>query len=215
LVRHLVREQPKRGAQRLDTALARVPLRTLPAFERPYLPAASLYALAGRPDRARALLAQYAADVRDSALLRQNEPERHNALAAIALAERRPLDAVAELRLGDQRPDGPANECTPCLPAWLGRAYDVANMPDSTIAMYERYIATPRVMGYWPLLDALLLAGMHKRLGELYDAKGDRQRAISHYLEFVELWKNADPELQPKVAAVRQRLARLRSTERS
>ncbi len=38
--------------------------------------------------------------------------------------------------------------------------------------------------------------------------------ALSHYVQFVELWKDADPELQPKVAQVRQRIAHLRDTER-
>jgi tetratricopeptide (TPR) repeat protein len=62
--------------------------------------------------------------------------------------------------------------------------------------------------------DALYLAGVQKRLGELYDAKGDRQRAIEHYAKFVELWKNADPELQPKVAQAQARLAQLGAAER-
>ncbi|MEO6208835.1 MAG: tetratricopeptide repeat protein [Gemmatimonadaceae bacterium] len=91
---------------------------------------------------------------------------------------------------------------------------DQANMPDSAIAMYERYLATPAVLSYYPLLDAQMLAGIHKRLGEMYEAKGDRDRAISHYLQFVNLWKDADPELQPKVIQVKQRLAHLRDVER-
>jgi hypothetical protein len=56
-------------------------------------------------------------------------------------------------------------------------------------------------------------AGVEKRLGELYEAKGDAQNAIPHYLKFVDLWKGADPELQPKVAEVRRKLARLRDLE--
>ncbi len=70
------RERRARGVQRLDTALARVPLRSLDVTDRPlqYLRAVSVYALAGRPDRARTLLAQYATDVRDSALRRDLEP---------------------------------------------------------------------------------------------------------------------------------------------
>jgi tetratricopeptide (TPR) repeat protein len=86
-------------------------------------------------------------------------------------------------------------------------------MPDSAIATYERYLATP----YWAKLmdlDDLALAGTHKRLGELYEARNDRQKAISHYTEFVVLWKNADPEFQPKVAEVKQRIARLTDSER-
>ena len=55
-----------------------------------------------------------------------------------------------------------------------------------------------------------MMAPAHKRLGELYEAKGDARRAAEHYSAFVELWKRADPDLQPKVAQVRTRLAALR-----
>jgi len=160
------------------------------------------------------VLGQYASEVKDSALKREQEPQRHNALAEIALAERRPIDGVDEFRQGDRLPDGPADADESSLPARLGRAYDQANMPDSTIAMYERYIALPHLLGPWPLLDASLLAGIEKRLGELYEAKGEREKALSHYLQFVALWKDADPELQPKVAEVRQRIAHLKDVER-
>jgi tetratricopeptide (TPR) repeat protein len=208
------RERPARSVQTLDAALTHTSLRSLKAYERPYLRAAQLYALAGRPDRARALLTQYSADIKDSALIREQGPERHNALAEIALAERRPLDAVTEFREGDKLPDGPADACSPCLPARLGRAFDQANMPDSTLALYERYLSFPRFMGPFQLLDAAVLAGIHKRLGELYEAKGDRNKALGHYLAFVALWKDADPELQPKVAEVKQRIAHLHDVER-
>jgi hypothetical protein len=59
----------------------------------------------------------------------------------------------------------------------------------------------------------IYLAGAHKRVGELYEAKGNRQKAAAHYLAFVGLWKNADPELQPAVTAVKQRLAHLQDAE--
>jgi hypothetical protein len=47
----------------------------------------------------------------------------------------------------------------------------------------------------------------------LYEAKGDRQQALTHYMKFADLWKNADPELQPKVAEVRAKIARLSKVE--
>jgi DNA-binding SARP family transcriptional activator len=56
---------------------------------------------------------------------------------------------------------------------------------------------------------ALTLAPALKRLGELYEAKGDRKRAREYYEKFVTLWKDADPELQPGVKEVRGRLAKL------
>ena len=61
-------------------------------------------------------------------------------------------------------------------------------------------------------LDRWLLAPTFKRLGELYEAKGDNARAVSHYSAFVRLWEHADPDMQPKVAEVRARLERLSKT---
>jgi hypothetical protein len=51
-----------------------------------------------------------------------------------------------------------------------------------------------------------------KRLSELYEARGDAVRAVSHYARFVNLWKRADPDLQQKVAEVRARMERLART---
>jgi len=207
-------EQPAQSVRLLDAALARTPLRSISESRRPSLRVAATYALAGRPDRARAILAQYSSEMRDSALRNEQEPELHNTLAEIALAERRPMDAVTEFRKGARRADGPADGCEPCTLTRLGRAYDQANMVDSTIAIYERYLAEPDILGPFPLLGATYTAGIHKRLGELYEAKGDREKALSHDLAFVALWKDADPELQPKVAEVRARAARLKDSER-
>jgi hypothetical protein len=47
------------------------------------------------------------------------------------------------------------------------------------------------------------------RLGQLYEAKGNREKAAHYYAKFVDLWKDADPELQPRVAEAKARLARL------
>ena len=103
----------------------------------------------------------------------------------------------------------------------LGRRVVIKVLPpelaaDVNAERFRREIDTARILPLIParLVDAQFLAGTHKRLGELYEATGDREKALSHYVQFVELWKNADPELQGKVAQVRQRLARLRVVER-
>jgi tetratricopeptide (TPR) repeat protein len=113
----------------------------------------------------------------------------------------------------DSLPDGPANDCTGCLESSLGRAFDLANQPDSAIAHFEEYLKDPSVRA--PGRDAIILAGVHKRLGELYEAKGDLPRAITNYSKFVDLWKNADPELQPKVDQVRKRLETLQKNRKT
>jgi tetratricopeptide (TPR) repeat protein len=188
-------------------------LRALPVDQRRDFQIASTYALAGRADRARAALARFDADVKDTTIRRFMEPQRHWALSEIAIAEGRASDAIDEIRKADMLPDGPADDCARCTYAALARAFDLAGMADSAIVTFERYLATP----YWRPInersDATHLAGTYKRLGELYEAKGDRQKAASYYSKFVELWKNADPVLQPKVVEVRKRLARLSETE--
>ena len=49
------------------------------------------------------------------------------------------------------------------------------------------------------------------RLGEIYDRQGDGDRAAEYYGKFIELWDDADPELQSHVEAARSALATLAS----
>jgi tetratricopeptide (TPR) repeat protein len=201
--------QNERGIRALDAAVARVPFKTLPIEQRPYVTFATYYALGGRPDKARAMLVQFDADISDPQLKRLFEPARHSVLAEILMAEKKPLEAVREIWKSDTLADGPSSDCAHCLDFDLGRAYDLANLPDSTIMHWERYLAES--FNRSPGRDAAVLAGVHKRLGEIYEAKGDLAKAESHFTEFVSLWKTADPELQPKVAEVNRRLAAIRA----
>ncbi|MEJ7758862.1 MAG: serine/threonine-protein kinase [Gemmatimonadaceae bacterium] len=204
-VRH--RDRHAHAAQMLDAALARTSFRSVPLRDRRYLDFATVYAMARRPDRARAVLAEFNSPATDTAYRRRNEPMHHAALAEIALAEGRPRDAITEFRIGDRRPDGPRDACVGCSREAFARAFDAAGMPDSAIAYYEGYLASPSPFSFQ---DEFSIAHVYRRLGELYDAKGDASRATLYYSAFADLWKNADPELQPKVAKVRERLAILR-----
>jgi hypothetical protein len=53
------------------------------------------------------------------------------------------------------------------------------------------------------------LAPSHLRQAEIYDRRGDRSQAARHYRRFIELWREADPELQQTVTEARVRLAAL------
>ena len=199
----------------LEDALSRTPLRTLPDAERPDLQVATAFALARAPDRARAILSEYRSSVRDTALLRMVQPDIHNVLGWIALAERKPQDAITEFRHGDSLPDGPADASRIRLQRNLGLAFDAANQPDSAIAQYEKYIATPDYERSSADRDGSSLAAIHERLGQLYEAKGNVAKAAEHDRAFIELWKNADPELQPRVTEARKRLAKLTPVEKA
>jgi tetratricopeptide (TPR) repeat protein len=78
---------------------------------------------------------------------------------------------------------------------------------DSALALYEQGFSTPSLWRF--NLDSYELAPALKRAGELYQRTGNRQRAVERYSRFVELWKNADAELQPGVREIRERLTRL------
>ncbi|HTR78370.1 MAG TPA: tetratricopeptide repeat protein, partial [Gemmatimonadaceae bacterium] len=197
-----------RGLARLDAAFKRYAPQGVTTAN-----AAAYYAFAGRAEPARALVQQIETSARDSATRARVAPTLHNTMGRIALAEHRPLDAVKEFRAGDSTVDGPADDCPICLPIELGLAYDEAGMTDSAIANFERFVTTPYANRLRTPGDAAFLAGSYKRLGELYEAKGDAKRAIANYGKFIDLWKDADPELQPKVAEVRRRLARLQRGE--
>ncbi len=201
---------------RLDSAIAGIPFRAMPMVDRPYLQIAQLLARTGAVEKARAMITRYEAEMADTSLRREQQPDMHSALGEIALAAGKPRDALVEFRRSDIGYDGaPADECTPCLPFKLARAYDAAGKLDSAAMMFERYIATPVWFKADPQLDPVRLPAIRERLGQIYESLGKTDKAIENYLAFIELWKNADPELQPRVADARKRLARLTPVEKA
>ncbi len=197
----VLRGEPAAAVRRVEAALARHPLTSIEPLERPYVPLALFYALTEMPDRARAMLAQYDEIVAPH-IKTSNDVEPGIALAAVALAEGRAEDAIADLRRADR------GICSICILPLLGQAYDAAGQPDSVIAVYERYVNTPW-LSRLAVSDWYALAGIYERLGGLYDLRGDKEQAISYYQRFVKLWEDADPELQPRVVAARRAIERL------
>jgi len=223
-----IRHAPERAVQQIDRALLHYPLRTLPVVDRPYFLVASTYAAAGHTEGARAILAQYLMDVKDTAMLRENAPYVHGVLADVALSEGRLRDAVTEYRLADRAPDGPVDANPTRLFRQLGVVFDRAKQADSAIVMYERYLVTPDYCRFvfsadaWSVCptyrlsnDPLVLADVLERLGDLHAQAGNGAKAAGYLRRFIELWKNADPELQPRVADARRRLAKLTPVEKS
>jgi len=198
------RGQHERAVRRLDAALEHYPLKRLPALERPYINLAYMYALAGRPDRARAVLAEQEkelpADVVTAARF-----DRHNVMGEIALAEQKPDRALTEFRMSDE------GGCVLCPLPGVGRAFDQAGKTDSAIVTWEKYLDTPSLLH--ANLDPSFRAGIYMRLGELYQQRGDTSRAASNYARFVAAWRDADPDLQSKVDDARRRLKSLARSE--
>lgn len=85
--------------------------------------------------------------------------------------------------------------------------FERGSHPDSALARYEA-LARSRVP-YRLGIDAFVVPATYKRLGELYEERHDRTRAIAAYTRLVDLRKTADPELQLVRRDIRARIARL------
>jgi tetratricopeptide (TPR) repeat protein len=205
IVEALLLDSKQTALKRIEAGLSRTPISGMQALDRPYVALAQAYALAGRADLAREMMADYE---RNTTGIAPDvvEATRHQLAGMIALAERRYTDAVREARLGD------VGTCTICMLPIIASAYDGAQQPDSAIAVLKRYVESTAISNRLSS-NQFFLAGAYKRLGELLEAKGDRAGTAHNYAKFVELWKNADPALQPQVADVRKRLARLSDVE--
>jgi tetratricopeptide (TPR) repeat protein/tRNA A-37 threonylcarbamoyl transferase component Bud32 len=186
----------------LERGLARAPMSGIPPSERPWGELARLAAVIEDPALARQASQGFE---RDQAGQSADPAGRRAFFAAhTALAERRWSDAVPQLHEAFARYSIDDRYAY----VQLARAHDLAGRPDSAIAWFEKFVQMPDPL---PSEDASWRARTHRRLGELYETKGDRVRAMDHYARFVSLWQDADPELQPEVREVRERLARLRS----
>ncbi len=200
------------AVRRMEAALARTDFQARPFEQRPYIGLVFFFAQAGRPARARALLAQHDAELVDTVFRRIREPGRHAALGAIALAEGKFQEALRETWKADTTYDGPDGNCVICVLDDVAWIWSRSGPADSAIHYFERYLALP-FLGRQSL-DAAQKPHILKRLGELYESKGDKVNAVRRYREFVDLWAHADERLQGQVSDVRARIARLTDVER-
>ncbi|MCL7976973.1 MAG: tetratricopeptide repeat protein [marine benthic group bacterium] len=181
----------------IDAALERIDIEAVPTLDRPWIEIALVLAGSGEIERSREALDRWWEETPDL-LKPAYQKYRAEGRGILARAEGQPLDALEELR---SLPPWP---CVPCR-LWLeGQLFDGAGRADSAIVFYERSLTQPWNYRIWH--DGRTLAPTHERLGQLYDLGGDLENAALHYARFVELWAEADPELQLRVEAARARL---------
>ena len=188
----------------LDSVVARYPLDSLEPASRPYMQLAIAYSRAGAVSKAEGLFREYERAFPE--VLKRNDTERPEARGMIELARNRPTEAITAFRAYRE-----AEGCPVCYLGEIGQAFDALQQPDSAIAAYEALATTPEL---GPAGRDFTMPRAYRRLGELYESKGDVKKAIEWYGKFVDLWKDADPEMQPRVADVRKRIAELTAKER-
>ena len=164
---------------------------------------ASAYAHAGRSVQARRVLAQMDSVVGAQGLRTGIGDE---ARAVVAQREGRLEDVSRHLARARE-----ANFGTLTLmgefaladaSAALGRHQEAAAAYDRVLHWvpgrdYQTFYIGPM----WPMA--------HERLGAVYEALGDTVAAIRHLRAFTDLWREADPELAPRVEAARRAMWRL------
>jgi tetratricopeptide (TPR) repeat protein len=208
----VLRQREAEGVRQLDSLVAANDTRGMHALDRPDLAVVEAYAQLGAAAKAKAILAEFErTSTADDRLQRWGEVQ--GARGEVALAEGRTNDAIVAFRTATYSDSGDVEQA-----GWgrtelrLARAFDKAGQADSAIAHFERF-KNPLVRTASTAFAPIALPVAARRLGELYETKGDITNAIKNYEAFVKLWKDADADLQSQVADIKARIARLRAKE--
>ena len=202
----LYREDQQAAKAALDAILKARPLERMAENDRPLVNLIGAAVSAGDRETATRLLEEFNRN-------RGNIPGRawpflKGSMRAQVLAMRKETipDALAEFRKSRE-------SCTTCADPPMAMAFDRAGMTDSALVHFQSWANAGENLWeagvYWHVAPAVYI-----RLGELYEAKGDKTRALDFYGRFTELWREADPEFQPKVKEVRRRIAELSAEPR-
>jgi eukaryotic-like serine/threonine-protein kinase len=164
----------------------------------------TLYARAKRLAEADRVLESLRAVVGDvlaaSGIARSNQSDQasfHRLKGEIELARGRYEDALSSFGMVTNLRQGQVED-------GLALAYFESGNVEKAIEKYEAFIGEDALGG--EAQDAWVLA--HYRLGILLEKKGDRAEAAKYYGRFLELWKDADPDIA-EVADAKKRLAAL------
>ncbi len=197
LVDLFLRGDHDRALTRVDTALQRYPPDNLDPLNRPYLQIAQLYAFSKDTVRAGRALNQFAERVEYRDLFRSMEIVR-GGLADYS--ESRLTESIKKLRRADSQ------GCPICLLPYIAEAYDKLGAVDSTISVLERYVAATWLSRI--NVDIVSLVPSYERLARNYEKNGDLSKAAVYYGRIVDLWQDADSELQAFVDMARDALRR-------
>ncbi len=197
-----------RVVRRLDSLRASPGYRGIEVTNRPFPELAMLYALAAQPERAKTVFSEGEGELR---AVGSNGQRMMNGLHYRMLSN----GFYGTLLLHEQKYEEAGERFQRAAATYggvtwlpeLALSLDRSGATDSALAVYERYVESS--WNFRLYVDRHSLGPALRRVGELYEARNDRGRAVESYQKFVALWHDADPVLQPQVADVRKRLGEL------
>jgi tetratricopeptide (TPR) repeat protein len=193
-------DSPDQGLARTEAWVESLDYQNTPPEDR-VLDLVSALATLGRAAEARTVLEEWKEAVPEQRLVRDSV-FLIGAEADIAVAEGRLEEGLALTRRYVRGREGLAG-----AEAGLAWYYDQFGMPDSALVAYHRYLDGPNPQNWW--VDPIFLPRTYERLGQLHEDRGELEEAAKYHALFVDLWADADPELQPRVRAAREALERL------
>jgi tetratricopeptide (TPR) repeat protein len=192
---------PDQALREYQEVLRAYPLEDMPPTDRQQLTIAVQLARMGDFAAADSYLDAYEREIPLDERLDPEPLERARARTALLRAPS--LQTIEAFRRYD------TESCPICELPEIGRGYDAIGERDSAIAVYRRFTDTSwlnRINA-----DGAWLAIVLRRLGELYEEAAQPEDAVVYYGRFLELWRDADTELQPQVQAVRRRMMAITS----
>jgi len=196
----IARGDTERARKRFDALLAEEPLEADEPMNRNYIGAAFTYARLGDRATVERLVSEFEAAVPEE--YRPDTEDTYLDLEGVLLlGEGRWEESLEKQRQRD------FEDCVLCRYMPMAILFDSLGVRDSAIVYYERFVeADSHARLGW---DSNVLALSNERLGYLWDEAGDPEKASIYLARFIELWDEADAELQPRVDAARARLAEI------
>ena len=177
-------------------------VRALPPEDRRYGARIWVLAMAGQAAEAESVLREWESEVPPEGRTPDDENEARFWRALILLDEGRAGEAVELVK------SYRSNRLCPRCRSWMmGLALREADRLEEAAREWEG-AATPAEAGTgfrYPLWHLWTI----RKLAPLYEELGETERALHYYRRLVELWEDADPELQPQVEHARERIEAL------
>ena len=190
----------QRALEKVEEGFLEIPLESLHPYARPYSSAIAIFARLGLPDRAEELLQEYEEVVPEG--IRIGNINRHLAEGELLIARGQIESGLETIRRAQS-----VEKCDQCLVFRQGQILEQLDRLEEAVSVYTSF--TDDTIPSHFESRASNIAPAYFRLGELHSRLGNTDEAIETYSQFIDIWKNADGELQPQVAYARDRIGRL------